>query len=231
MQRSVCIREPRQYPLAVEVNCPAEVPAFTPVIAACEDCDGHLPAAELVAAGTTLIHQGNRVRTVHLVRAGLLKLIYVSASGREVTVGLRSVGWYAGSTSVLLNNPSVYTVQTVTSCALSRLPALDFSRYVRHNAGVLDHFLKNLCLEIASQAGHQVSMMSSSAEDRLDHFMRERSTANSSHKVFDPLPSLKQMEIAQLLSITPEHLSRLMHKKKAATLSGAERDDMRHSSA
>ncbi|AXC09617.1 hypothetical protein ACPOL_0232 [Acidisarcina polymorpha] len=30
----------------------------------------------------------------------------------------------------------------------------------------------------------------------------------------DPLPILKQMELAQLLSITPEHLSRLMQKRK-----------------
>jgi hypothetical protein len=54
--------------------------------------------------------------------------------------------------------------------------------------------------------------MSESAEQRLATYMRERSRQFPQLKTVDTLPLLKQRELAQLLSITPEHLSRLLHK-------------------
>jgi CRP/FNR family transcriptional regulator len=86
---------------------------------------------------------------------------------------------------------------------------------------MMDHFIAGLCFEVAAQASLQVELMVNSAEDRLDHFMLERATEHPSRRTVDPLPVLKQMEVAQLLSITPEHLSRLLHKKKQASMSTA----------
>ena len=79
---------------------------------------------------------------------------------------------------------------------------------------MLQHFLSVLCAEVASQASLQVEVMSSSAEDRLEHFMCERTNSHPSRKTLDPLPWLKQMELAQLLAVTPEHLSRMMNRRK-----------------
>ena len=55
-------------------------------------------------------------------------------------------------------------------------------------------------------------LKSSSAEQRLAQFMSERNNPYPHLKTLDPLPLLKQMELAQLLAITPEHLSRLLHR-------------------
>jgi CRP/FNR family transcriptional regulator len=81
---------------------------------------------------------------------------------------------------------------------------------------MMRHFVTTLCNELTSQASAQAQMMGGSAQDRLVHFMRERSAGHSQIKTLDALPLLKQMELAQLLSITPEHLSRLLQKINVA---------------
>ncbi len=196
----------------------SEVPAFTPILSDCLRFLHSLPAVRCVPAGAALIEQGLAVHNVYLIQSGLVKLVHLNASGRETTIGLRSEGWYAGSISVLLNAPSVYSARAVTPCKVARIAAADFVRCLMENVDMLGHFVSALCFEVASQASMQVEVMSSSAEDRLDHFMRERKATHPSRKTLDPLPALKQMEVAQLLAITPEHLSRLMHKKRDASL-------------
>jgi len=191
-------------------------PAFAPILAGGLEFIENLPPKTNVPSGAVLFEQGQCPDAIHLVHTGLVKLIYLSSDGREMTLGLRSIGWYAGSVSVLLNAQSVYSVQTVTPCVVSRIPAHEFSLKLMQNAKMMRHFLTVLCHEVVSQAGAQAQVMSSSAEDRLTHFMRERNMKHPKWKTLDPLPMLKQMELAQLLSITPEHLSRLLHKRHAA---------------
>jgi hypothetical protein len=43
--------------------------------------------------------------------------------------------------------------------------------------------------------------------------MQERITTDPNWKTVDPLPLLKQRELAQLLSVSPEHLSRLRKQR------------------
>ena len=44
-----------------------------------------------------------------------MKLVHVTADGREITIGLRSEGWYAGYTSAFLKTPHAYSVRTCDS--------------------------------------------------------------------------------------------------------------------
>jgi len=197
------------------------IPAFTPVLAGGTGFVDNLPAARFAPPGTLLVEQGANSHSIYLIEKGLVKLTHLSVCGRETTIGLRSEGWYAGATSALLNDPSVYAVRAVTGCMVARLPVHEFRRYLRESHDMMDHFLAGLCFEVAAQASLQVEVMANSAEDRLDHFMLERVAEHPSRRTVDPLPVLKQMEVAQLLSITPEHLSRLMHKKRQASTRSA----------
>jgi hypothetical protein len=67
-----------------------------------------------------------------------------------------------------------------------------------------------------SQAISQAQIMSWTAEERLQQCFIERDTTDFNVKTVDILPVLTQVELAHLLSITPEHLCRLM--RKAANL-------------
>ena len=199
---------------AAEGAAPIMAPVFAPALSSCIAFLGTLPPARRVKASTVLIAQDEQVKKVQLVRTGLVKLININSDGREALIGLRSDGWYAGSTSVILSAPSVYSVCAATDCTVVEIAANDFLRCIHRSPEMLSHFILGLCREVASFSGLQVELMSSRAEDRLNLFLRERAASLLTGGILDPLPSLKQMELAQLISITPEHLSRLQKKRR-----------------
>ena len=111
------------------------------------------------------------------MRTGLVKLININSDGREALIGLRSDGWYAGSTAVILSAPSVYSVCASTDCTVVEIAANDFLRCIHRSPEMLSHFILGLCREVASFSGLQVELMSSRAEDRLNLFLRERAAS------------------------------------------------------
>ncbi len=199
---------------SVEQAAPITAPVFAPSLSSCLAFLGTLPPARHVKASTVLIAQDEQVKKVQLVRTGLVKLTNVNSDGREALIGLRSDGWYAGSTAVILNAPSVYAVCASTDCTVVEIAASDFLRCIHRSPEMLSHFILGLCREVASFSGLQVELMSSRAEDRLNLLLRERAASLLTGGILDPLPLLKQMELAQLISISPEHLSRLQKKRK-----------------
>jgi hypothetical protein len=71
--------------------------------------------------------------------------------------------------------------------------------------------MDTLCNELISQSV-EAQFRQNSAEQRLAQFIAERYIQHEQLRTMDPLPLLKQMELAQLLAITPEHLSRLLRR-------------------
>ncbi|WP_114211449.1 Crp/Fnr family transcriptional regulator [Acidisarcina polymorpha] len=190
------------------------VPAFTPILAEDPKFLARLPAARLTKAGSLLLEQGSAIKAIYLLQCGLVKLSHLTPKGCEGTIGLRSAGWYVGAVASLLSARPVYTVRTVTDCMAVRIPTALFSRLLRESPEMAQHLLEILCIEVASQASFQIEMACYSAEERLHHFMSERERVLPLGKSLAPLPMLKQLEVGQLLSITPEYLNRLLHKRK-----------------
>lgn len=186
-------------------------PAFAPTVSDEFDRLKGLPEEKTVPSGTLLIDQGSEPGSVFLLCQGLVKLTSVSPLGRESVLGLRSAGWYAGAVSALVHRANVYSVKTVTECVVSRIPADEFHLWLMRSAKMARHFTQTLCNELLSQSA-EAQVRGGSAEERLSHFMAERHTHHPNLKTLDPLPMLKQMELAQLLAITPEHLSRLLRR-------------------
>jgi CRP/FNR family transcriptional regulator len=166
---------------------------------------------ETIPSGVAIQEQCLRPVSVFLLCQGLVKLTSISPQGRESVLGLRSAGWYAGAVPALARTSNVYTVMTVTECVISRIPADDFHLWLMRSAKMARHFTQTLCNELLAQSA-EAQARGGSAQERLALFMRERTFAHPGLKTLDPLPLLKQMELAQLLAITPEHLSRLLHK-------------------
>jgi CRP-like cAMP-binding protein len=189
-------------------------PAFAPIVSdAFEHLKGLPPQIE-VGSGSFLLEQGSRPTFVYLLRQGLVKLTNIASDGRETMLGLRSAGWYPGGVSALMLTPNLYSVKTLSPCVISRIPAEEFSLRLAQSARMMRHFLATLCNELITQSA-EAQAMAEPAEERLAHFMRERNAHNPNFKTVDVLPHLKQMELAQLLAVTPEHLSRLLRKSMA----------------
>jgi CRP-like cAMP-binding protein len=188
------------------------VPAFAPVLSSGLELVRNLPPHQTIERGQILLEQDKPALFVHLIQSGMVKLMHLNPEGTEQTIGLRSSGWYSGAVSVLMRAPSLYSVHTVTPIVVHAIPAEEFVGRLMQNSKVMRHFMRVLCHELCSQASAQVEIMSHTAADRLLRFMEERKMTGETWKAIDPLPVLKKLELAQLLSISPEHLSRLLHK-------------------
>lgn len=201
--------------LPIATSSPCVVPAFAPIVSDAFEHLKRLPEGTNIASGEFVVEQNQHPSSVYLLRQGLVKLVYLTPAGRETLLGLRATGWYAGAVSALVHSPSIYSVKTVTPCIFSRIPAEEFSMKLMQSARMMRHFISTLCNELIAQS-EQAKSNTGSAEQRLAQFMSERCIQHPRLKTLDTLPLLKQLEVAQLLAITPEHLSRLLHKTEVA---------------
>jgi CRP-like cAMP-binding protein len=103
----------------------------------------------------------------------------------------------------------------VTACRLRFLPASTFSAKVNSDVELRTHLVRAMSKEIHLQIARQELLTSKPAEQRLEKFAQEISELPEKYRRnpnnFLGVP-LKQWEIAQLLSVTPEHLSRIRRK-------------------
>jgi CRP-like cAMP-binding protein len=160
-----------------------------------------------VPSGAVLIYQGKRVGKVQMIQQGLVMLVRRDSEGREVLVGLRSDGWYAGALFATLDIPSTYSVKTVTRCRTAQIAGKQFIHQLTQNPEMMQHFALALCQEITSQAWKQLRM-SGRAENDLDWQAVQQVLGRDA----DPVPLFDQSEVAQLLSLSPEYLCKLIYE-------------------
>ena len=185
------------------------VPVFSPSINAGTEFLSTLPRPEPVAARTVLLQEHQHPSFVHVIRSGIVKVTSINKVNHESLLGLRSEGWWAGATQVLLSVPSITTVTTVTACEVSSIPVSEFSQKLIQNQRMLRHFISSQCRELMVEQKHGI-MHGCSATERLAYLQEE--LLHSVWRTVDPTSVMRQGEIARLLDITPEHLSRLLHK-------------------
>ena len=187
------------------------VPVFSPSINSGTEFLSTLPKPKTVQPNTILIEQDNRPSFVYVIRSGIVKLTRISEEGQQSLLGLRSEGWWAGAPVALLNVPSIVTVTTVTACSVASIPMSEFSQLLIQNQRMLRHFIASQSRELMVEQMHGI-MQTCSASARLAHL--ENELENSAWKTVDPSSVMRQGEIAKLLDITPEHLSRLLQKRR-----------------
>ena len=187
------------------------VPVFSPAINSGTEFLQSLPTPEPIPAKTVLLEQGQRPSFVRLLRSGIVKLTFINERGEESLLGLRSEGWWAGAPLALLDMVSLATVTTITPCSVTSISVDEFSQKLMANQRVLRHFISSQCRELMVEQKHGI-MQGCSAAERLNYLHRE--TRNSLWRTVDPSSIMRQGDIAKLLAITPEHLSRLLHNPR-----------------
>jgi CRP-like cAMP-binding protein len=189
--------------------CDQHIPTFSPIAAKNGQTKTHPSAFLVIRAGERLTEQWKKSDHVCLIREGIVKLVHESENGAQVTLGLRSAGWYAGVAQAILDVPNLYSVIAVDDCKVTQIPTADFFGWTTRNVKKLHQVMKSLSLDSIMQAKLHAEIHSSSAAERLEHFMQERAATDPQWQTVDPLPLLKQSELAQLLAVSPEHLCRL----------------------
>jgi CRP-like cAMP-binding protein len=165
-------------------------------------------------AGAQLLSQGSSKSDVYLIRRGLIKLQSTNSEGRETIVAVKRTGSLVGVDAAVLRQPSLVSAVTVTECCLHRFPAPELRKVVCKHAtfscllhGILASELREVTAALTEIKFH-------SAEIRLKWLLLElvpELTRPGAQNDEVRLP-FKQWEIAQMLGVTPEHLSRLLRR-------------------
>lgn len=163
-----------------------------------------------------LFYQGASPNDAYFIDQGMVKLIHVGANGHELIVGLRTVGNMLGVSPVILGEAYPVSAITLTSCRLRRIPADVLQQVLAGNSAISRYLLREQCREMFEQVT-DLAGLALSARERLERlfarFVSVTNDVDSSKEVSVPL-LLKHWEIAQLIAVTPQHLSRLIKKLK-----------------
>jgi len=161
-----------------------------------------------------IIRQDAPSNAVYFLKSGNIKLTWADQEGHEVIAGLRHQNWLIGAPSVLLEKPYSFTITTLTQCSLRCISAQKFLHLVNANTDFSLHLMKILSQEIFNHAKTLVTLGCVPVRDRLKYllykFTSEMSTKKRNDKYIKISLPLKYKEIAQILAVTPEYLSRIL---------------------
>lgn len=165
------------------------------------------------SAGEILFRQADPPREILVVDRGLIKLTRLDHEGQEVVVGLRASGAILGAAAVIVGGAQQMTATTLTDCVVRRYSLQPFLKQVRTDPELNWSLIEAHSRELWEQAEQLADLKHLSARQRFERLLCqlvELLCIDDNHKTIRlPLP-LKFCEIAQLIGVTPEHLSRLL---------------------
>jgi CRP-like cAMP-binding protein len=171
--------------------------------------------AQIYPDGTELFGQESPAREVYIINRGLVKLMRLEQEGHGLIVGLRFPGWILGSASVITNKPHPVTAVTLTKCQLCRVPSETFLHLLSTDLRLSWHLLQMLSREVVEQSAHVAQLGCLTAPCRFEQLLWQLIMSlglHQTHKTIRLQLPLKHREIAELIAVTPEHLSRILKK-------------------
>lgn len=118
---------------------------------------------------------------------------------------------------MIVHQPYPFTAITVTSCALNRIPADVFVRLAKTDEQFCWRLQEVHSLEVHRQASRLAALRYLSARQRFERLLSQFLSSIPAHEkqisMKIRLP-LKHWEIAQLIGVRPEHLSRVLQQIK-----------------
>jgi CRP-like cAMP-binding protein len=167
-------------------------------------------------AKAVIFHQDTHPHAVYLIEYGLVKLVRIVTNGQPIIIGLRRRHWMIGAPSVLLGRLYSFTAITLVPSSLRCIPAKDFLDLAKTNEQFSWYLHRLLAQQIVKQMKNVEAMNCLSAKNRMKLFFQDmiddQNLAGAEPTSFS-LP-LTNKELAQLLAITPEHLSRMLKEMK-----------------
>jgi CRP-like cAMP-binding protein len=174
---------------------------------------GRPAAVRTYSPGSELLQQGMPAYDVYLIHDGAVKLVWADAKGRETIVGLRWRESFLGVPSVITAGPCPTSAVTLIRSVVERIPSEKFLDRLQTDSNLAWKIHQTQSRELDEQLTWLGELACSSARSRLANVLRRLIALNgtaSNRNTRVRLP-LKQKEIAELIGVTPEYLSRLLH--------------------
>jgi len=170
-------------------------------------------------AAVELFSQGASAGDVYFVHAGIVKLSRSEANGQEILLDLRFPGSLIGAAAVISRKSHPAAALTVTRCTLTRWSSQQFLSLIATDISLALRVREVLSDEVLDHIARISQLTCVSARQRLEHFFwqlcerfsaADRAQQSESAATKFQLP-LKHHELANLLSITPTYLCRLLN--------------------
>jgi CRP/FNR family transcriptional regulator, cyclic AMP receptor protein len=167
------------------------------------------------ASRSELLQQGTPADDVYFIHDGMVKLVWSESTGKQAILGLRWRGCVIGVPAVVTGQPCPMSVVTLVPSVLERITAEKFLYRLQTDPDFAWKIHQIQSLEVHEQLNWLGEMACCSARSRLRTVFRRLTELCNVHtdgkKARVRLP-LRQKEVAELIAVTPEHLSRLLRE-------------------
>jgi len=185
---------------------------------------------QIYPANTKILQQDTPSNAVYFLNQGLVKLTWIDQAGHEVIAGLRRQQWIIGAPSVLLDKPYSFSITTLIQCSLRCISANNFLHLLKINSEFSFHMLRMLSQEIFNHAKKLVILGCIPGIERLKNLLYQLITdmqlQTELHENIRIALPFKHKELAQIIAVTPEHLSRLLKKLEKQGIIKREKDSL-----
>lgn len=174
--------------------------------------------AQVYPPAVELFRQDVLLREVIYIEAGVVKLVRAEPGGQEAILHLALSGAWLGTAAVIAGIPTPASAITCTESRVLRAPAETFRRLLKENAAFAECIQEVHARELCRQIGWMGQLSSLTSRQRLARTVRQLIAAlglqptGSGIRLHLPL---RHWELAQLVAVTPEHLSRLLRDMEA----------------
>jgi CRP-like cAMP-binding protein len=162
-----------------------------------------------------LFQQGTPADEVYVIHEGIVKLVWGDSAGKQTILGLRWPGCLIGVPAVVTGEPCAMSAATLVNCVLERISAEKFLQRLQNDSDFAWKIHQIQSREVHEQLNWLGEMACSSARSRLGNVFRrlvEIGKVQTDGKKSRVRLPLKHKEVAELIAVTPEHLSRLLHE-------------------
>jgi CRP-like cAMP-binding protein len=183
-----------------------------------------------------LFHQGDEHRNVYILERGVVKLMVVDASGRQSILALVHAPAFLGGGCALADLPSPVAAVTASASDFRWCCVPAFRSAIERAPVLLLDLYRLQCVQMIELFEALTMLKQRSSKQRLAMFLErlELAQQEATPPPAEPahtLVALRQFEVASLLGISPEHLSRIRHTAEGrGSLKCAKLDDVRATS-
>jgi CRP-like cAMP-binding protein len=177
-----------------------------------ESSPSALAAGQRYPPGVQVFAQGGLPYEVFYLAVGIVKMTRLNRTGREAILELVSSGSWLGTAAVIAQKASLVNAVTCTQCVLRRMSATAFRKRIETDQQLSREIHLAHARELWAQTSWMDKLSSLTAAERLGRMLYQfaRVHAGSSNRCVRLDLPVHHWELAALISVTPEHLSRLL---------------------
>ena len=164
--------------------------------------------------GSELLQQGTPADEIYIIHEGIAKLVWTDSIGKQTILGLRWPGYLLGVPSAVTGELSPMSAVTLVRSVIQRIPTQEFIERLQTNIDFAWRMHQFHSFELCEQLNLSGELACCTARSRLGRVFKRLITSGQTRvegkKTRVRLP-LKQRELAELIGVTPEHLSRILN--------------------